>query len=295
MATGHDGSLYMVGPDIYKFDPQTGQHTVAIPSRNLLATANEVDLREDGLAGSHVMIYERTEGEASYPQIVSDNDADGHPIGWAALSGAVADAEKPGTLYAVSDSVLSAQPSIYTIDATTGAVTLIKDLSQSASNFTSLSYVPADINDPNSDDILVSANSFGDVFQLDPSSGTATQIGNYGTIANQQVGSSGDIVAVRGLGIYATVDVGTTANSNDYLAVIDPATWTATPLGTGTGFNNIFGLGYWAGKFYGFVDDKTTHTGRIIEIDPNTGKGTEILSGAQEWYGAGVTTAAPIQ
>jgi quinohemoprotein amine dehydrogenase beta subunit len=34
MATGHDGSLYMVGPDIYKFDPQTGQYTVAIPSRN---------------------------------------------------------------------------------------------------------------------------------------------------------------------------------------------------------------------------------------------------------------------
>jgi quinohemoprotein amine dehydrogenase beta subunit len=34
MATGHDGSLYMVGPDIYKFDPQTGKHTVAIPSRN---------------------------------------------------------------------------------------------------------------------------------------------------------------------------------------------------------------------------------------------------------------------
>ncbi len=34
MATGHDGSLYMVGPDIYKYDPQTGQHTVAIASRN---------------------------------------------------------------------------------------------------------------------------------------------------------------------------------------------------------------------------------------------------------------------
>lgn len=34
MATGHDGSLYMVGPDIYKFDPQTGKHTVAIPSRH---------------------------------------------------------------------------------------------------------------------------------------------------------------------------------------------------------------------------------------------------------------------
>ena len=45
---------------------------VAIPSRNLLATANEVDLREDGLGGSHVMLYELAEGEAAYPQIVSD-------------------------------------------------------------------------------------------------------------------------------------------------------------------------------------------------------------------------------
>jgi hypothetical protein len=91
---------------------------VAIPARNLLATANELDARADGLAGSHVMIYERAEGTPAYPEIVSDLDADGHPIGFAALSGAVADAEKPGTLYVVSDSVLSAQPSIYTIDAT---------------------------------------------------------------------------------------------------------------------------------------------------------------------------------
>lgn len=34
MATGHDGSLYMVGPDIYKFNPETGEKTVAIPSRH---------------------------------------------------------------------------------------------------------------------------------------------------------------------------------------------------------------------------------------------------------------------
>lgn len=183
---------------------------------------------------------------------------------------------------------------LYTIDAATGDVTLIKDLSQSASNFTSLSYIPSDLNDPASDDILVSANSFGDVFQIDPAAGTATKIGSYGMAANGQIGSSGDLIGVRGLGIYATVDVGTAANSNDYLAKIDPVTWAATPLGTGTGYNNIFGLGFWAGKIYGFVDDKTSHTGKIIEIDPNTGAGTEILSGAQEWYGAGVTTDAPI-
>lgn len=99
---------------------------VAIPSRNLLATANEVDLRADGLAGSHVMLYERAEGAAAYPQLISDLDADGHPIGWAAISGAVADAEKSGILYAVSDSVLSAAPAIYEIDATAKPARIVK-------------------------------------------------------------------------------------------------------------------------------------------------------------------------
>src|SRR5690606_14435526 len=49
---------------------------------------------------------------------------------------------------------------LFTLDATTGAATLITDLSQSARNFTSLSFVPRDLNDPNSEDILVTANSF---------------------------------------------------------------------------------------------------------------------------------------
>lgn len=90
---------------------------VAIPARNLVVTSNEVDLRADGLAGSHVMIYALEDAAPAYPQLVSDNDADGNPIGWAAISGAVADAGKPGILYAVSDSVLSSQPAIYTVDA----------------------------------------------------------------------------------------------------------------------------------------------------------------------------------
>lgn len=99
---------------------------VAIPERNLLATANEVDLREDGLGGSHVMLYELSQAEAAYPQLVSELDADGHPIGWAAISGAVADADKPGILYAVSDSVLSGAPAIYEIDATAKPARIVK-------------------------------------------------------------------------------------------------------------------------------------------------------------------------
>jgi len=90
---------------------------VAIPGRNLLASANEADLGEDGGPRSHVMLYELAEGEKAYPTLVS-KDVDGKVIGWGALSGLVGDAEKDGTFYAVSDSVYAMQPSIFTIDAT---------------------------------------------------------------------------------------------------------------------------------------------------------------------------------
>lgn len=90
---------------------------VAIPGRNLLATANEADLGEDGGPRSHVMLYEFAEGEKAYPTLIS-KDVDNKPLGWGALSGLVGDAEKDGTLYAVNDSVYAMQPSIFTIDAT---------------------------------------------------------------------------------------------------------------------------------------------------------------------------------
>ena len=97
---------------------------VAIPARNLFATANEVDLRADGLAPAHVMVYERAEGTPAYPMITS---AGSDPlIGWAALSGLAAGPE--GTLYAVSDSVLSAAPTIYTIDTTQTPARITKAL-----------------------------------------------------------------------------------------------------------------------------------------------------------------------
>ncbi|MGV3575694.1 MAG: esterase-like activity of phytase family protein [Devosia sp.] len=99
---------------------------VAIPERNLFVTANEADLSQDGLAGSHVMVYELAEGEPAYPQLVSELGEDGNPIGWAAISGAVADAEKPGILYAVSDSVFYGAPAIYEIDATAQPARIVK-------------------------------------------------------------------------------------------------------------------------------------------------------------------------
>lgn len=91
---------------------------LALPARNLFVTANETDLVEDGGARSHVMIFERTEGQPAYPMIRSDNDANGLPIGWGALSGLAADPQTQGRLYAVSDSVYGGAPAIFTIDAT---------------------------------------------------------------------------------------------------------------------------------------------------------------------------------
>lgn len=89
---------------------------VAIPSRNLFATANEVDLRADGLAPAHVMVYELAEGSAAYPMITS---AGSDPlIGWVALSALAADPTTPGVLYTANDSFLFGAPTIYTVDAT---------------------------------------------------------------------------------------------------------------------------------------------------------------------------------
>lgn len=110
--TGAEPELLQILPS--GISPEGG---VAIPGRNLLATANEVDLVEDGGARSHVMLYELAEGKKAYPMIQSDM-VDGAPIGWGALSGLVGDAEKPGILYAVNDSFYGMQPEIFTIDAT---------------------------------------------------------------------------------------------------------------------------------------------------------------------------------
>ncbi|MCX5516002.1 alkaline phosphatase [Kaistia algarum] len=99
---------------------------LAIPDRNLFVTAAENDLREDGLIGSVVTIYERSDAPAAYPSIVSA-DKDGKPIGWAALSGTVGDAKTPGKLYAVIDSAQSIGR-ILTIDATQTPALITEEL-----------------------------------------------------------------------------------------------------------------------------------------------------------------------
>ena len=70
----------------------------------------------DGLAPTHVMIYELAEGTAAYPMTTSVRSA--APIGWGALSAPAADPEVAGQLYAISESFCGAQPRLFTLDAT---------------------------------------------------------------------------------------------------------------------------------------------------------------------------------
>ncbi|MCC1481884.1 esterase-like activity of phytase family protein [Roseibaca sp. Y0-43] len=85
---------------------------IAIPGRNLLATANEFDGREDGAAPAHVMIYEYQDAPAAYPHLTSAGMDE--LTGWGAISGQVM--AEDGTIYAVSDSFYGMQPTIFHID-----------------------------------------------------------------------------------------------------------------------------------------------------------------------------------
>lgn len=180
---------------------------------------------------------------------------------------------------------------VYEIDITTGQATLLTEMASSAPNLTSLSFVPVDLDDPDGEEILVAAADDGTVFSINEDTGEPTTLGSYGTMGDNVIRSSGDIVAVRGVGILATVDIETLPD--DFLAVIDPVSWTAHPIGTGTGFDRIFGVGYWRGKVYGFVDRETAG-GSLVELNLTTGAGSLIENGTIRWYGAGVTTDAPI-
>ena len=167
---------------------------------------------------------------------------------------------------------------VYSVDKDTAECTYLSDL---ITQFNGLSWVPANSPDPNAPEILVGAANNGQVVEINPGTGAQTTIGAYGGLW----GSSGDMVAVRDFGILATVTDGI---GTDRLASIDPTTWQATIIGD-TGVGQIWGLGFWKNQVYGFTD-----TRQFVLIDVNTGVATPVETGAVNWWGAGVTTSAPV-
>ena len=132
------------------------------------------------------------------------------------------------------------------------------------------------------DDVLVGTREIdGHVFRIDPSTGAATQIGDMGGAFS----SSGDIVTVDGFGTVQTVP----GANGDQLARLADGTFAATGVGTGTGYTQIWGLAFWKNTIYGF-----TSTGDFLLIDPTSGVAQLVSTSAQAWWGAAVTTVAPV-
>lgn len=135
---------------------------------------------------------------------------------------------------------------------------------------------------------LVGATNEGVVYRIDPATAAATRVGQY----PDGWRSSGDLVSVRGLGTFATIrrDGGT----SDSLALVrfEPSGIAFAVRGE-TGSTQLFGLGYWGSKLYGF-----SGTGQLVEIDRDFGTGTVIatpaMTGTDRFWGAGVTTRVPV-
>ena len=168
---------------------------------------------------------------------------------------------------------------VYAVDVTTAKCSFLASFKGAV--FNGLSFISADQIDNAGAEILVGADTNGDVYKVNPSTGAQTLIGNYGG----GWASSGNLVSVAGA-TYATVNTGG-FGENDTLVSVNPKTGKATKIGD-TGYAGIYGLGYWKQKLFGF----TTNNDFLL-LDISTGAGTKVKTSTQSWNGAGVTTAAP--
>ncbi|HEY8142129.1 MAG TPA: hypothetical protein VIG06_05635 [Kofleriaceae bacterium] len=165
---------------------------------------------------------------------------------------------------------------VYAVNSDTASTSYLADLDR---DFNGLSFLP----DPSQPEveILIGAAQDGSVYEIDPMTGASTSRGNYG----DGMGSSGDIVSVAGFGTAATVTMG--FGGSDQLARVENDS-SADLIGD-TGVEDLWGLGFWGDKVYGFAED-----GSFVLLDVNTGEAQLIERAGVAWWGAGVTTAADV-
>jgi len=170
--------------------------------------------------------------------------------------------------------------SVYRVDPNTAVATRLSN--GLSGQFNGLSFVPATELGETGDDVLVATrNDDGVVFRVNPMTGGTTQIGNMGSFS-----SSGDLVSVAQLGTLQTADNGL---GPDRLVRLAPQTFAATAIGADIGYAEIWGIAYWKDKIFGF-----TNGGQFVTIDPSTGAGTLVQGNGPAWWGAAVTTLAPV-
>ena len=216
-----------------------------------------------------------------------------------------------------------------------GTVTLTKVATiqvTGGAKFFALAFAPAGALDP-TNETLIGGDGAGTLWSIDTSTGTTKNLGNFGadkSIAGNSFVLSGDLVFYldpttnkpTGLATIRSCPPGGSGSkcSKDYLAGVEmtnlltaftsgtPATTllggiyggSAAGPGPGTGFGDVFGLGAWNSKVFGF----TRHIGstpavapQLITIDTASGVGTttpNTYAFTNGWSGAGVTTKVTI-
>jgi hypothetical protein len=166
---------------------------------------------------------------------------------------------------------------VYRVDPATAACIKLADLGAS---FNGLSFIEREVGQ--GEEELVATTLDGQLYSLDSATGSSTLIGAFGG----GWGSSGDVVSVLGYGTLVTVDDGFGDVS---LATLDPTTGHVTPIGNGTGAADLWGLAFWGGEIFAFGSD-----GLISTIDPESGVATPLANVGISFWGAAVTTIAPI-
>lgn len=174
--------------------------------------------------------------------------------------------------------------SLWSIDRVTGACTLI---TEDGSFTTSLSFVPAGTVDPN-EEALVGFDE-DQYLRIDTQTGAISMLG----VLSGGLRSSGDMVSVIGGGTYLTVR-GPGCDATDCIVEIDPSTGDVLQNYGSVGYDEVFGVAFWAGRAYGFARE-----GVLVEIEftadavLTTPIPIPVAPPGLEFYGAGSTTSAP--
>ncbi len=132
--------------------------------------------------------------------------------------------------------------------------------------------------------------------RVDVRTGAVTEIGTLNPPdASTPYEAAGDLVSAgqNGMFLTATLTTGAT-DAGDFFVRFDPKTGRRLSLVGNTGYERLFGLGYWGGRIFAF-----TTPGEILQVDPRTAKATLVKrvpgddAGNEVFFGAGSTTVAP--
>jgi hypothetical protein len=189
------------------------------------------------------------------------------------------------------------------IDPTNGSCQILKEQTLANRYPNSLSFVPIGTVD-DAEEALVGYgyDAKGDAriyTRIDLTTGEPTTFGDINPtppLGGITYGLAGDFISLsrnQATTYGAIKRVGDGGTEDNFLAELDPVTGKVKAIIGDTNQALFYGLGFWAGKAYGF-----SSTGGIYAIDMKTGAATLALQAEADggpivWYGAGVTTDTP--